>query len=63
MDMTITRNQFLSVDRQVGPGEVGELSSGFPNDDRSGGHVPWVEAHLPKSIEASGCDVTEIQCR
>src|ERR1700693_2829916 len=40
---------------------VRTLSPGFPDQQDSGGHVPWVETKLPKTIQPAAGHIGQIQ--
>src|SRR6476646_11336064 len=61
MNPAVACDEFLPIDRMGVAAEIGDSSSGFPHDHRSGGHVPGAEFDLPKSIEAARRDITKIQ--
>jgi hypothetical protein len=41
----------------------GDDAAGFPDEHRAGRHVPWRQCQLPKTTEAAGRHVREIECR
>jgi len=40
---------------------IGDLAAGFLNQQRSRGHIPWLEAEFPKSIEPAARDGSEVE--
>ena len=61
MDVAVTCDQFLSIDRQGIPTEIRQSPSGFLYDHRSCGHIPWAKPHFPESVKAACCDIAEVQ--
>ena len=63
MDGSVTRDQFLPVNRVEIAFEVCYRTASFAEDDDSRCHVPRVQCDFPKSIEPAGRDIAKVQGR
>src|SRR6185436_8771805 len=61
MDLSIRREDFFAVYREIAAPKVRHSSAGFLQDHRTRGGIPGVQIHFPEAIDAAERRVAEIQ--
>ena len=57
----VARDGFSPARAALATREVASAPTGFFHDQEPGRDVPGVEFEFPEAVEASGCDITEIE--
>lgn len=63
MNAAVAGDKFRLIDRMRVAAEIGDASSGFPDNESTCGHVPGIQLNLPKAVESGRRNIAEIQGR
>src|SRR3954447_24863761 len=60
-DFDVAGEEIATGGNAVASDEIAVAAAGFADQQAASGHVPWLQADFVEAIDASGCDIRDVE--